>query len=204
MGNNDDEVMHLTTEPFNTTVTLSSTVENNENTEDEEVSETSTESTINTNIYTKTTTTIMSNATTIATSITTTTTPTKNFTSKSCNKCIKVKCIVYKYTNSGTFLKKVNINNTDLCDRIDPTYKKNVIEERNEAMKTKLDEIKYKTLNEIQKVKEDYKKEIIANKSFGYIAIISITVLIAFVLIMDITKLNVFKKFSRKTITKFK
>ena len=67
-------------------------------------------------------------------------------------------------------------------------------------MKTKLDEIKYKTLNEIQKVKEDYKKEIIANKSFGYIAIISITVLIAFVLIMDITKLNVFKKFSRKTI----
>ena len=122
-----------------------------------------------------------------------TTTIDNTVNSKSCDKWTTVKCVVYKYTNSSTVLKKVNINNTDLCDRIDPTYKKNVTDERNKEMEKKLDEIKNKTLNEIQKVKEDYKAEIIANKSFAYIAIISITTLATFVVIMDIIKFVLYK-----------
>jgi hypothetical protein len=105
-----------------------------------------------------------------------------------------VKCFFYKYKNNGTgmvFQEKEIINDTNkICNKMDPEYQKTKIEERNKARDEKIKEIEENTLNEIKAVNEEYKKEIIANKSFGYIAIISITVLISFVFIIQ-------KKFSK-------
>jgi len=100
------------------------------------------------------------------------------------------------------FQEKEIINDTKICNKMDPEYQKTKIEERNKARDEKIKEIEENTLNEIKAVNEEYKKEIIANKSFGYIAIISIAVLISFVIIMDITKLYSFKKSFEKVSNK--
>jgi hypothetical protein len=121
------------------------------------------------------------------------------------DKWITVKCVFFKFKNNGTgmiFQKKEIINNTDLCNKIDPDYQKAIIEARNKARDEKKKEIEEKALNDIKTVNEKYKKEIIANKSFGYIAIISITVLISFIIIMDFTKLYSFKKNFKKVSNK--
>jgi hypothetical protein len=113
---------------------------------------------------------------------------TANFTY---NKWTIVKCVFYKYKNNGSemiFQNKEIINNTNLCNRMDPEYQKAIIEEKNKARDQLIKKIEEKTSNEIKRVNEEYKKEIIANKSFGYIAIISIAVLVSFVFIMDFTK----------------
>jgi hypothetical protein len=135
------------------------------------------------------------------------TTQPNSFCKQSC-KWATVKCVFYKYKNNGSEMifqnKEIIINNTNLCNRMDPEYQKAIIEERNKASDEKIKEIEEKTSNEIKRVNEEYKKEIIANKSFGYIAIISIAVLVFFVIIMDITKFCSFILKLRTVTTKVK
>ena len=164
--------------------------------------ETELSSIIDTKSASKKSTPLTNHTTTISTTQISNTTHSNSF-NESC-KWITVKCVVYKYEKNDSemiFMQKMTISNTDLCDRFDPNHQKARIEERNNLTDKKIKQIREKTKIEIERVNEEYKKEIIANKSFGYIAITSITVLVSFVIIMDITKFCLYKKFSVRSKT---
>ena len=97
----------------------------------------------------------------------------------------------------------VLVKNTDLCDRIDKNFKQSAIDKLNEEKDIKIEENKKETLAKIDKINEEYKLEILTNKSFSYVAIVFIALLFTFVILMDITKINLFKNnlpiFDRKT-----
>ena len=127
-------------------------------------------------------------------------------TATTCQKWLTKKCILYKYKRNGSHLileKMVLVKNTDLCDRIDKNFKQSAIDKLNEEKDIKIEENKKETLAKIDKINEEYKLEILTNKSFSYVAIVFIALLFTFVILMDITKINLFKNnlpiFDRKT-----
>ena len=142
-------------------------------------------------------------------SITSTTVSEKTETTtpvSTCQKWLTKKCFLYKYKRNGSHLileEKVFVDNTDLCDRIDKNFKKSAIEKLNKEKAENIEKNKNETLAEIERINKKYESEILTNKSFSYVAIVFIALLFTLVILMDITKIKLFKKnfstFDRKT-----